>query len=118
MFTKTGLMSKGLMQGIWKTKFLVADEGLDYAETYKDGLLNGLFTVYSANRTIHYQTVIENGTGVWKSFYSNGKLELTGMYKNGREHGTWVRYTRTGQTEEQLVFEHGIVLRTVSPPAK
>lgn len=108
-----GFVSEGLKQGVWKGHYLAAGRGLDYTETYQAGWLNGPFTVYNADRTVRYQALLAGGNGMWKSFYANGRPKLAGAYRNGREHGTWVRYGRTGRVAEQLVYEHGILRRTV-----
>ena len=110
---QTGHFRHGLMQGTWRAEYTLPDTGLNYTETYKDGLINGPLTVYNADKTIHYQAALENGTGRWKSFYATGKPELEGDYRAGREQGTWVRYGPDGRIEEQLVYDNGTLLRTI-----
>ena len=111
--TRIGYFRHGLMQGTWRAEYVQPGTGLNYTETYKDGLINGPLTVYNADKTIHYQAALENGTGRWKSFYATGRPELEGDYRAGREHGTWLRYGPDGRIEEQLVYDNGTLLRTI-----
>lgn len=112
-----GHLRKGLREGKWITHFLVNDKDLDYTETYQKGLLSGPFTVFNADKRIHYQTAMENGNGVWKAFYAKSKhVRMEGNYKEGREDGIWLSYYSDGRIKERLFYDKGTLLTTTPIP--
>ena len=50
-------------------------------------------------------------TGKWRTYFSNGKLESEGEYKNGKKIGTWIYYHETGQFREEKIFKNGRILK-------
>lgn len=119
IFSSTGHLRKGVKYGQWVTHFFVDDRDLDYTETYQDGLLNGPFTVYNADKTVHYHAPMAQGNGVWKAFYARSKrVRMEGAHKNGKEDGIWRSYGADGQLKEQLLYENGTLLRSTPVSGK
>ena len=119
LFSSTGHLRKGVKHGEWITHFFVEDRDMDYTETYQDGLLNGPFTVYNADKTVHYHTPMAHGNGVWKAFYARSKrVRMEGSHKNGKEDGIWCSYGVDGQLREQLLYDNGNLLRSTPASGK
>jgi hypothetical protein len=119
IFSSTGHLRKGVKQGEWITHFFVDDRDMDYTETYQDGLLNGPFTVYNADKTVHYYSPMAQGNGVWKAFYARSKrVRMEGTHKNGKEDGIWRSYGADGQLREQLLYANGNLLRSTPASGK
>jgi antitoxin component YwqK of YwqJK toxin-antitoxin module len=73
---------------------------------YKNNKIVGL-EVYNQNgKTLHKED-LSNGTGVWKTFWDNGKVMEEGRYKNWVKDGTWKRYQEDGTVDSITVYEKG-----------
>ena len=42
--------------------------------------------------------------GLWKSYYSNGKLHSEGNYINGKSDGLWITYDEQGKIIKKEFF--------------
>lgn len=75
-----GWFSKGFKIGKW-----IFDESsfAKIEEHYKNGVRDGLYTVYDRNDSILYQTSFKKGTGIEKIYRKNGSLYRIKHYKNG-----------------------------------
>jgi len=75
----------------------------------KDGLVEGLRTVYYQNGSTsyfrHYSNGLENGES--KEFFQNGRIHQEGIFKNGKEDGLWKEWYSTGQLKRQMEFKEG-----------
>jgi hypothetical protein len=45
--------------------------------------------------------------GEYAKFYQNGNKQFQGTYEQGKKHGTWVSYYRTGEIREVKKFQDG-----------
>ena len=45
--------------------------------------------------------------GPFKSYHSNGKVEMEGTIKNGKEDGLWKMYYESGRIEGEGTFKDG-----------
>ena len=80
----------------------------------KDGVLEGLRTVYNPGGTTSYYVYYVNGVenGESKEFFQDGTLHQEGAYKNGKEDGVWKEWYSTGQLKRETSFKEGKVLPT------
>ena len=80
----------------------------------KDGLAEGLRTMYypdgSTSYYSHYSNGLENGES--KEFFKNGKIHQEGIFKNGKEDGLWTEWYSTGQLKRQINFKEGEAIPT------
>jgi antitoxin component YwqK of YwqJK toxin-antitoxin module len=49
---------------------------------------------------------IREGRAKW--FYENGQLQVTGIFKNGKEHGLWRGYHFNGKRAHRSQLDYGI----------
>ncbi|MCL5246702.1 hypothetical protein M4I21_12830 [Cellulophaga sp. 20_2_10] len=74
-----GFFNNGFKTGTW----VFYGEGFSKVkEQYKDGLRNGLYTVYDEHENILYKTTFKDGTGIEK-MYRDGSLYHIKHFKNG-----------------------------------
>ena len=82
--------------------------------TFKDGLAQGLRTVYyqdgSTSYLRHYSNGLENGDS--KEFFPNGKVRQEGAFKDGKEEGLWKEWYSTGLLKRQMEFKSGEAMPT------
>jgi len=85
---------------------------------YRNGILEGIATDYSAEGTIVAATEYRNGTmigqglvledgsrtGHWKEYYQGGTLKAEGDYLNGMKTGPWKYYHPNGRLEQSGVY--------------
>lgn len=66
-------------------------------------LLDGQFIKLYHSNQLAEQGLFYNGlkTGLWKTWYSNGILETTQYWRNGRRKGAFFHYDNTGQLLEK-----------------
>lgn len=63
---------------------------------------NGKLSAYG------YETPDGKETGVWKFYYTNGKLKEEGSYKDGKETGQWKTYFESEKTKEIGNYKNGL----------
>jgi antitoxin component YwqK of YwqJK toxin-antitoxin module len=80
----------------------------------KDGLLEGLRTVYYQNGMTSYYRNFVNGieNGESKEYFQNGKIHLEGAFKNGKDEGLWKEWYSTGQLKRETAFKSGEAIPT------
>jgi len=105
-----GHFVKGRKEGEWVKEFGAAGEALNYTATYRNGLLDGPLIVYNADKSIHYRTVFQKGTGLWKAFYPSGRPKIEGAYQQGKAEGTWRTYDQKGQIVKEDFYRDGEVV--------
>jgi antitoxin component YwqK of YwqJK toxin-antitoxin module len=44
--------------------------------------------------------------GVYKTWYENGQISVSGIYKDNQKSGKWTTYYRTGAVQEEGTYEH------------
>lgn len=49
--------------------------------------------------------------GKWIFNRENGDLWQVGYFKNGKKHGSWMRYSKTGKIEYEENFDNGKILK-------
>jgi hypothetical protein len=50
--------------------------------------------------------------GEYAKFYRNGNKQFQGNYEQGKKHGTWTSYYRTGEVREVKKYQDGQVIKT------
>jgi antitoxin component YwqK of YwqJK toxin-antitoxin module len=45
--------------------------------------------------------------GVWKEFYSSGKIKVIQNYEKGEKHGVFEFYKETGELDFKVTYQHG-----------
>lgn len=73
---------------------------------YKNNKIVGLEVYNQSGKTLHKEN-LSDGTGVWKTFWDNGKVMEEGRYKNWAKDGTWKRYQEDGTVDSVTVYEKG-----------
>ncbi|MDB5140281.1 MAG: repeat-containing protein [Mucilaginibacter sp.] len=74
--------------------------------TLKDGVINGMHTVYYENGNKIYFRNYVNGiaNGYSEEYFNNGDLKQKGNFKDGKDDGLWVDYYSTGIIKRQTNF--------------
>lgn len=131
---QTGSYNNNRPDGLWKWYY---DNGtLLREEEYFQGQRDGMYTEYSVNGEIiaqgQYSDGEKNGEwkfksadfteegkfimglkdGVWKSYYTSGKLKFKGNYVQGNPDGTQLFYYEDGKIKEEQNFQMGIREKT------
>lgn len=50
--------------------------------------------------------------GGYAKFYRNGNKQFEGNYEQGKKHGKWTTYYRTGELKEVKKFENGAITKS------
>jgi antitoxin component YwqK of YwqJK toxin-antitoxin module len=58
-----------------------------------------------------YKNSLENG--LWIFYWDNGKVKTEETYVNGKEHGTSTQYDRDGKKLKESYWKHGKMLKEV-----
>lgn len=66
-------------------------------------VLNGSFKKYFHSNQLAAQGDFKKGlkVGLWRSWYENGKIESTQIWKSGQKNGEFVKYNDTGEILEK-----------------
>ena len=77
---------------------------------FKDGLVEGLRTVYYQDGTKQYYRNYSQGfeNGDSKEYYPNGKIHQEGIYINGKEDGLWKEWHSSGKLKREILFSNGV----------
>lgn len=131
---QTGSFNNGRPDGLWKWYY---DNGaLLREEEYFQGQRDGLYTEYSVNGDViaqgQYSDSEKNGEwkyksadfseegkfilglkdGLWKSYYTSGKLKFKGNYLQGNPDGSQLFYYEDGKIREEQNYQNGIREKT------
>ncbi|HEY4533794.1 MAG TPA: toxin-antitoxin system YwqK family antitoxin [Fusobacterium sp.] len=77
---------------------------------YDRGRITGVIC-FAKNGDIIHKSIFNNGTGIWKLYWENGKLLETGKYTNFRKDGIWKKYNEDGSLESTLEYRNGKLLK-------
>jgi antitoxin component YwqK of YwqJK toxin-antitoxin module len=79
---------RGKLDGAWK-KYV--DGKVSVETTYKDGLVDGVYTEYHANGkpAVSGSFVSDKRNVTWTSYAPDGQVTLTATYKDGVLDGAW-----------------------------
>ena len=72
--------------------FLFSISVFTFASSNKDNIENKI--IFSSSGIFDIEENHENG--IFKSYYSSGKLQLISEYKNGKKNGTFLKYYENG----------------------
>ncbi len=67
-------------------------------------------SVVFCKQTLHKGSRLE---GEYAKFYRNGNKQFQGTYEQGKKHGTWVSYYRTGEIREIRKYQDGEEIKTI-----
>lgn len=72
-----------------------------------------ILTYFFKDGTVKAKGKSMNGVmeGKWIFNRENGDLWQVGNFKNGKKHGSWIRYGKTGVIEYEERFEAGKVVK-------
>lgn len=110
-----GTFINGVKEGRWEKvangyiegKFIY---GKVIEESYKDGVLNGVRTVYSLGGKRLGRTIFVNGTGSYYDYYYDvGKIAVSGFLVYGKRHGYWTYYNQNGRIIRKEFYKHGLL---------
>lgn len=94
-------------QGVWKA--YARTRTLLWAVTYKNGIKNGVYTLYySTNGAAREEGSYYWGTkdGEVKKYFINGELKEEGSYKVGKRSGKWITYNKSsGEKRSEGEYE-------------
>jgi antitoxin component YwqK of YwqJK toxin-antitoxin module len=91
-FVEKGRYEGGLREGTWKSWF---ESGKIASEIqYSENLMDGKYVLYWENGNIRVSGKYESGLqeGVWQQYNEEGILDITTLYKEGKEL-KWNNYT-------------------------
>ncbi len=95
----------GRIEGLWRLE----GGGVTIEETYKNGVLHGIRKVSEWNGELYYETVFENGTGLYRNYYRRGQLMMEGNMESGQREGTWKYYDRKGFCRKIENYKQGML---------
>ncbi len=75
--------------------------------TYKDGKLDGLFTIWHENGQKMLEGTFKDGYGALHEFYENGKMKTQKSYDHVEKDGLWTRWYENGQKESEGTYKDG-----------
>lgn len=64
--------------------------------------------------SIEYYYTNGSINGPAKSFYSGGKVQSEGNYKNDNEDGEWKEYTKEGLLLRKIIYKDGKVIKEIA----
>lgn len=76
---------------------------------YKNNKVTGL-DWYDQNGKLTYSERYKNGTGNWKTFYDDGKVNEEGQYLNFARNGVWKFYNEQGKLAEIRTYKNGSII--------
>jgi antitoxin component YwqK of YwqJK toxin-antitoxin module len=81
---------------------------IDEEGTLKDGLVNGMNTVYYENGNKSYFRNYLKGiaNGYSEEYFPNATLKQKGSFKDGKDDGLWIEYYSTGAIKRQTNFRN------------
>ncbi|MFB9057542.1 toxin-antitoxin system YwqK family antitoxin [Mariniflexile ostreae] len=87
-------------------KYYYNKEHLQKVETYKNGLLDGVFLEYFENGKLYREGHYEDGVmqGTFKSYSPSGIIKTITEYSSGVKHGIEKRYTTAGILAELYTY--------------
>jgi antitoxin component YwqK of YwqJK toxin-antitoxin module len=131
---QTGSYNNGRPDGLWKwyydngtllreeeyfqgqrdgscTEYSVSGEIIAQGQ-YSDGEKNGQWKFKSGDFTEEGKFIIGLKDGVWRSYYTNGKLKYKGSFVQGNPNGLQSYYYENGKIKEEQFFQMGIREKT------
>lgn len=75
---------------------------------YRDGVPEGLHEFRSDKGALWGRSVITQGSGAWKSFYPNGRVEKEGRYADGNLDGRWRTYYENGGLRDETTLVNAL----------
>ena len=100
--------SKGKLHGEQKSYY--ENGKLKSIVKYVQGRVDGIIA-YDINGKILHESIFKNGTGVWKFYWSNGKLSEEGHYTSWKKDGVWKKYREDGSLDIILTYDKGRLLK-------
>jgi len=97
----------GILNGLYESWY---DNGeLELEANYKNGELNGLYELWWSNGQLYRNYNYKNGglNGIQIEYYPNGKLELEANYKNGEADGLYQEWYDDGQQIIKCWYKDG-----------
>lgn len=76
---------------------------------YKNGLLNGTYTIYFSNGNKSKMATFENGklNGLSTWYHLKGNVNMQGYYRKDKMEGTWYWWYDTGNLKQKGNFKNG-----------
>lgn len=100
--------SKGKLHGEQKSYY--ENGKLKSIVKYLNGKVDGIIA-YDSNGKILHESIFKNGTGIWKFYWSNGKLSEEGHYSSWKKDGIWKKYREDGSIDTILTYDKGRLLK-------
>lgn len=100
--------SKGKLHGEQKTYY--ENGNLKSIVKYVNGKVDGIIAYDSKGKILH-ESIFKDGTGVWKFYWSNGKLSEEGHYTSWKKDGVWKKYREDGSLDTVLTYDKGRLLK-------
>jgi antitoxin component YwqK of YwqJK toxin-antitoxin module len=98
----TGKYKKGKRDGVW-VEYHKGGEKIHFKQSYQDDkIIDTTFESYHETGEIETRGYYQDGKkhGEWISWYRNGKVRLSGKYKNGKESGRFYLNNLDGSGRE------------------
>jgi antitoxin component YwqK of YwqJK toxin-antitoxin module len=76
-----------------------------YTDNDGDGIIE--YVLKNSNGRVEETGFYSNGkmTGVWTSYYESGQRKVVARFKNGVKHGTWLIYDSKGRVSTEIVYK-------------
>jgi len=111
-----GAFINGVKEGLWeKQVYGRVDSRLSIfsrviAESYKNGVLHGMRTIYDLKGEYLSRSLFVDGTGDYNDYYyDTRKPAVLGFMVYGKRHGRWLYFNRDGQLIREENYEQGVL---------
>jgi len=104
-----GSYKDGLLDGLWTVWY---EDGQKFQEqSFKNGIPDGLSTKWNENGQKASEGTYKNGKldGLWTSWYENGKKKYEGTYKDGKKDGLNTVWYSDGKNAREATYKDGVL---------
>jgi len=100
-----GEIYHGQREGAWN--FYFESGFLKSTGNFKNGKKTGIWNHYYEDKTIKAQAFYKGEMGLYREFYSNGKVKLEGYNRAGKSDSTWIYFYENGVKQAEGEYEDG-----------
>lgn len=109
---EAGNMSLGFQNGLWEEFY--ENGQLKVSVRYAQGRLYEIVSYFSESG----DTLVWENNGVINEYHSNGKLSLEGRIKSGKSHGDWKYFNSQGHLESTEHYNNGKLVKGINYSGK
>jgi antitoxin component YwqK of YwqJK toxin-antitoxin module/TolA-binding protein len=106
---ETSYVKDGVTNGVF-TNYNEKNGQKEYELTVKNNIIDGEVIIYGSNevKTEVKHIVKSELQDAYTSFHPNGKVQMEGVFKDGKRNGLFVNYYSNGQLESKITYLNGL----------